>query len=167
MIAKSLITQNSILCMHKCVISRATYLLKYASVESVASGERKKIYDCYRPNDLLSHKFNSVYAQMCSFKSNLQAENAPVQSVARGEMRKNMIAKSLIKQNSILCMHAQMCQFKGNLPTENAPVQSVVRGEMRKNMIAKSLITQNSILCMHKCVISWATYILKMHQFKV
>ena len=78
-----------------------------------------------------------------------------------------MIAKSLIKQNSILCMHAQMCPFKGNLPTENAPVQSVARGEMRKNMIAKSLITQNSILCMHKCVISRATYILKMHQFKV
>ena len=58
-----------------------------ASVPSVASGERKK-YDCYRPNDLLSHKFNSVYAQMCPFKGNLQAENVPVQSVASGERKK-------------------------------------------------------------------------------
>ena len=38
--------------------------------------------------DLSSHKFNTVYAQTCLFKGNLQAENAPVQSVASGERRK-------------------------------------------------------------------------------
>ena len=65
-----------------------------------------------------------MHAQMCLFKGNLPAENAPVQSVARGEMRKNMIAKSLV--------YAQMCPFKGNLPPESAPVQSVASGERNK-----------------------------------
>ena len=61
-----------------------------APVQSVASGERKEKYDCYRPNDLLLHKFNPVYAQMCPFKGNLPAENASVQSVASGEGGKMM-----------------------------------------------------------------------------
>ena len=34
-------------------------------------------------------KFNPVYAQMCPFKGNLPAENAPVQSAASGERRTN------------------------------------------------------------------------------
>ena len=56
-----------------------------APVQSVASGERMKKYDCK-----ISHhtKFNPVHAQTCPFKGNLQAENAPVQSAASGERRK-------------------------------------------------------------------------------
>ena len=55
--------------------------------------------------DLSSHKFNPVYAQTCLFKGNLQAENAPVQSVASGERRKkNMIVNYLSSHKIQSCV---------------------------------------------------------------
>ena len=82
---------------------------------------------------LTSHhtKFNPVYAQMCQFKGNLQAENAPVKSVASGERKKKYRPNDLLS-HKINSVYAQMCPFKGNLQAENAPVQSVASGERKK-----------------------------------
>jgi len=161
----SLITQNSILRMHKHVHSKELTNWDFNSPQHSKWGKNVIVID-----QAITHhtKFNPEYVQTCFFKGNLPTESTMVHSTASVEGRKIVIVVNQAvthHKKKLNPEYKQTCSFKGNLQSESATIQNTASGERKQcDHYWPSYHSSHKIQswCMHKHVHSKATHPLSM-----